>query len=296
VRRSALGCALVLSGLVAVPVATPTGAVAPRMPGYWLAGADGGVFSFGAPFFGSGQSACAFSPQPPSTLNGALGCGAIASDPDGAGYWLLNAFRLASPFGAAQLNPQSCTSLNGATGSWVGMAVASDGDGFWLTSTNGGVIGCGSMPAPLGGTTSLILAAPIVGMAATPDRGGYWLVGADGGVFGFGDATFYGSAAGLPLNQRVVGMAATTDGRGYWLVAADGGVFAFGDAAFAGSMGGQQLNAPVVGMTANPDGTGYWLAAADGGVFALGGAPFEGSMGGAVLNGPIVGIASTPGA
>ena len=25
-------------------------------PGYWLAGADGGVFSFGAPFYGSGST------------------------------------------------------------------------------------------------------------------------------------------------------------------------------------------------------------------------------------------------
>jgi hypothetical protein len=288
--------ALALSAFFVSPPGAPgVGAATSAVPGYWLAGADGGVFSFDAPFFGAGSSACTFTPQPPSMLNGALGCGAIASDPDGAGYWLLNVFRLATPFGNAALNPQGCTSLNGATGSWAGMAVATDGMGFWLVSSNGGVMGCGSIPPPLGGTTSLTLAAPIVGMAATPDRGGYWLVGADGGVFSFGDAIFYGSTGALRLNKPIVGMAATSDGKGYWLVAADGGVFAFGDAAYQGSMGGQTLNAPIVGMAANPDGPGYWLAAADGGVFALGGAPFEGSMGGKALNGPIVGIAATPG-
>ena len=72
-------------------------------------------------------------------------------------------------------------------------------------------------------------------MAATPSGQGYWLVAADGGVFTFGDAGFFGSPGGQPLNQPVVGMAATPSGQGYWLVAADGGVFTFGDAGFFGS-------------------------------------------------------------
>ena len=287
---------LVLFGLLGSTTTAPARAISPGVPGYWLAGADGGVFSFGAPFFGSGNAgACDFSPQPPSTLNGALGCSAIASDPDGAGYWLLDAYRSATPYGNAQLNPQSCTSLNGAIGRWTGMAAAPDGRGFWQVSSNGGVMGCGSMPPPLGGVTNLTLAAPIVAMAATPDRHGYWLVGADGGVFGFGDADFHGSTGNIRLNSPIVGIAATADGGGYWLVASDGGVFAFGDATYQGSMGGHQLNAFVVGMAVNPDGPGYWLVASDGGVFALGGAPYQGSMGGRALDGPIVGIAAMPG-
>ena len=79
-------------------------------------------------------------------------------------------------------------------------------------------------------------------MAATPDGQGYWLVASDGGMFSFGDANFYGSEGGQPLNQPIVGMAATADGGGYWLVASDGGIFAFGDAVFFGSMGGEHLN------------------------------------------------------
>ncbi len=123
---------------------------------------------------------------------------------------------------------------------------------------------------------------------------GLWLAGRDGGVFAYGDALFFGSHGGSPLNAPVVGMAANPDGQGYWLVAADGGVFAYGDAAFAGSHGGSPLNAPVVGMAATPDGQGYWLVAADGGVFAYGDAAFAGSHGGSPLNGPIVGMAATP--
>ena len=300
VVRSAVGCLATLSflGFVAAGGVERSSATSPAAPGYWLAGADGGVFSFGAPFLGSGsaagETACGFSPQPPSRLNGALGCVGIASDPDGQGYWLLNAYRSATPFGSAGLNAPSCTSLNGATGAWTGMAVAQDGQGFWLVSSNGGVMGCGSMPAPLGGTQNLRLVAPIVGMAATPDRGGYWLVAADGGIFSFGDAGFYGSLGAKTLNAPIVGMAASADGKGYWLVAADGGIFAFGDAPFEGSIGGVHLNAPIVGMAVDPSGPGYWLAGADGGVFALGGAPYRGSMAGHALGGPIVAIAATP--
>ena len=60
----------------------------------------------------------------------------------------------------------------------------------------------------------------------------------DGGIFAYGDAGFYGSHGGSPLNQPIVGMAATPNGKGYWLVASDGGIFAYGDAGFYGSHGG----------------------------------------------------------
>ena len=59
---------------------------------------------------------------------------------------------------------------------------------------------------------------------------GYWQVAADGGVFSFGNAAFYGSMGGHPLNQPIVGIAAGPDDQGYWEVASDGGIFAFGDA------------------------------------------------------------------
>ncbi|MGH9077516.1 MAG: choice-of-anchor D domain-containing protein, partial [Acidimicrobiales bacterium] len=58
--------------------------------------------------------------------------------------------------------------------------------------------------------------------------GGYRLVASDGGIFTYGDASFFGSAGGAPLNRPVVGMAATPDGKGYRLVASDGGIFTYG--------------------------------------------------------------------
>ncbi len=126
-----------------------------------------------------------------------------------------------------------------------------------------------------------------------PPNSSYWEVASDGGIFTFGNAAFYGSMGGKPLNRPIVGMAATPDENGYWLVASDGGIFNYGDAGFFGSTGGTPLVAPVVGMARTPDGGGYWLVASDGGVFSYGDAHFYGSMGGQRLNKPIVGIAAT---
>ena len=81
-----------------------------------------------------------------------------------------------------------------------------------------------------------------------PGNQGYWEVASDGGIFSFGDAGFFGSEGGQPLNAPVVGIASTPDGQGYVEVASDGGVFNFGDAGFYGSMGGQHLNKPIVGI------------------------------------------------
>jgi hypothetical protein len=276
-------------------------ATTPPVAGYWLSGADGGVFAFGnAPFYGSGVTvpgACAYH-QLPGTLHAGAVCSGIAPTPSGNGYWLVNSFGFPVGFGHASEYAQSgCTAsgpgVSGFAPMWTGMTSSATGYGFLIARSDGAVSGCGD-GLPAGGLISVKLAAPIVGIASTPDHNGYWLVGADGGVLSFGNASFYGSMGGMPLNAPVVGITAAPDGKGYWLVAADGGVFSFGDAEFAGSMGGSHLNGPVVGAAASPDGKGYWLAASDGGVFSFGSAPFEGSIGGQALNAPVVGIAAYP--
>ncbi len=65
------------------------------------------------------------------------------------------------------------------------------------------------MTAPATGWwRGLALVKPVIGMAATPDGGGYWLVASDGGIFNYGDAGFFGSLGGQPLNAPAVGGAA----------------------------------------------------------------------------------------
>jgi hypothetical protein len=122
-----------------------------------------------------------------------------------------------------------------------------------------------------------------VGIARTANGGGYWIAASDGGVFSFGNAVFYGSWGGQPLNKPVVGIAARPQGDGYWLVASDGGIFCFGAAGFHGSLGGITLNQPIVGIAATQSGNGYWMLGKDGGVFCFGDAPFHGSQGGSGL-------------
>jgi hypothetical protein len=156
-------------------------------------------------------------------------------------------------------------------------------------------ITAGSLTTSFPANSISLLVIPPAGTHPVPAPGaqGYWEVAADGGVFTFGDAAFYGSMGGRPLDAPIVGLVATPDGKGYWEVASDGGIFSFGDAAFYGSMGGRHLDAPIVGMAAAPSGKGYWEVAADGGVFTFGDAAFGGSMGGKPLAAPIVAMAPT---
>jgi len=201
----------------------------PDRRGYWMVGADGGVFNFGdAGFYGSTYS------DGLSGLGGAHPLRSpivgIASTPDGKGYWLVAKDGFVYSFGDADYYGD----------------IYSDG----LTGLSG--------PHPL--------SAPIVGIAATPDGQGYWLVGADGGVFNFGNAQFHGSTysdgmTGLggahPLQSAVVAIASTQDGLGYRVVTKSGMVYDFGSANFDGDTfslgltglsGPHPLSAPIVGI------------------------------------------------
>jgi ribosomal protein L24E len=232
--------------------------------GYWIASANGGVFSFGDATFYNSLAGIHLS----APIVG------IASTPDGHGYWLVAsdggifAFGDAGYYGSMGGHP--------LTRPVVGITATHDGHGYWEVASDGGIFAFGDAPfyGSMGGHP---LNKPVVGIAATPSGRGYWEVATDGGIFAFGNAPFHGSTGGIRLFRPVVAMASTASGNGYWMVASDGGIFAFGDATFHGSTGGTALASPVVGMTA-PSQVGYWLTAADGGVFSFG-VPFHGSIG-----------------
>jgi hypothetical protein len=218
-------------------------------------------------------------------------------------------------------------------GAAAGLAPDPDGGGYWLASTGGGVVACGtsafygSLPVELE-TPS----APIVAIAAATDGdgyyllaqdgtvygfgpgafvsgsgpaagapyvgmavdGGYWLVSADGGVFSFG-APYLGSLPGLGIRVHdIVGIAADDATGGYRLLGADGGVFSF-DAAYRGSLPGLGIQvSDIVAVTSAPDSGGYYLVGSDGGVFTFGpGLPFCGSASGRT-SGPVVAAALYP--
>ena len=246
--------------------------------GYWMAGADGGVFALGdAPFYGSMRNLR-------SPIVG------LVPTSTGRGYWLVAADGGVFAFGDAPF--RGSTGGRRLNAPIVALAPTATNQGYWLIGADGGVFAFGDANF-FGSTGNLKLNRPIVGAATSPGGGGYWLAASDGGVFAFGDARFLGSAGSLRLNQPVVGFAPTANGRGYWLTASDGGIFAYGDAQFHGSTGALKLAAPITGMAPLGNSAGYWLVARDGGLFAFG-APFLGSLAGNRLSAPIVGLAAVP--
>ena len=249
--------------------AAPTGA------GNWLAGSDGGIFSFGdAPYKGSHGAA---------PLNAPIV--GMAATPTHNGYWMVATDGGIFSYGDAGFyGSMGATRLNKPV---VGIASTPSGQGYWMVASDGGIFAFGDAGfyGSMGGSS---INKPVVGIARSATGLGYWLVASDGGIFAFGDAVFYNSAGGLALQKPIVGMAATRSGNGYWLVASDGGVFTFGDAVFRGSAGAIALNQPVLGMYATPNGAGYTLYASDGGLFTYGNGRFFGSLGNLRLNGPIV--------
>ena len=179
----------------------------PDGKGYWLLGADGGVFTYGdAGFYGS-HATGVYSP-----LVG------IARTPDGHGYWIAGNSGVVYNFGDASSGGASSGGYYAGAAPVVGITATPKAMGYWLAAADGGVFSFGSAGfyGSMGGKA---LNAPVVGIASTPGGHGYWLVAADGGVFSFGSARFYGSTGSNPpaSSTPVVAMASSASGGGYWL-------------------------------------------------------------------------------
>jgi hypothetical protein len=122
--------------------------------GYWLAGSDGGIFSFGdAPFFG----------RPPPGSSPVVG---IVATSDGRGLWVAEkngsvfAYGDAPSFGGLPDFRQSVNNI-------VALMPTPSGKGYWLIGSDGGVFTFGDAPFH-GSLGALRLAQPIVGAIWTP--------------------------------------------------------------------------------------------------------------------------------
>jgi uncharacterized RmlC-like cupin family protein len=280
--------------------------------GYVIAGSDGTAYGFGVQQVGSGNvlpnagfhldsPVVAVLPNVQSSANQPLGYTVATS---GGGLYR---------YDTSQGTVTALPSMVGQHLNSPIVGAASNGNGYYLVASDGGVFAFDSGAPFLGSMGGQKLNAHIVGIAlgfpATPGTpSGYYLVAADGGVFTFGGIPFYGSMGGQRLNAPIVGVATTgpivPNTPGYWLVASDGGVFSFGQTKFLGSTGNIHLNQPIVGMAFGsnaqnggpPDANGnqgYWLVASDGGAFSFGDTNFCGSAAGISPKAPVVGIAGT---
>jgi hypothetical protein len=258
-------------------------------PGYYLVGADGGVFAFnGAPYFGSLGG---------NHLGAPVVGMALAPASDDAGYYLAGADGGVYAFGHAPFSGSlAATHLDAPITDIERCPDYYACGGYYLVGADGGVFTFGDAPF-FGSLANVHLAAPIVKLLIYSDCGGsyihqcyvtgYYLVASDGGVFTFGDAPFKGSLGNVRLAAPIVGAENNQiyDGvAGYTLVGSDGGTFTFGIAQYFGSLAGVHLNAPIVGIVQGSN----WLVGADGGVFTFPPTPNIRTLANTHLNAPIV--------
>ena len=159
--------------------------------GYFMVGADGGVFAFGdAKFNGSCPS-----------IGGCSGAAvAVMPDSTGNGYWLVTTTGHVYGFGDAPY-----LGAPGPQSSPVTSAVSThDGNGYWILTANGTVYNYGDAVNLGGPTSSAGGLNPATAIFATATGGGYWVALANGAVFNFGDAPNDGGMSGSHLNAPII--------------------------------------------------------------------------------------------
>ena len=258
-----------------------------RSSGYWLVGADGGIFSFGgANFYGSTGNLVLQRPV--------VG---ITPTPDDGGYWLVASDGGVFAFGDSTFEgslPGLGIAPAGTVGAGpsldapiIGMVPSATGHGYFMVGEDGGVFAFGD--ARFEGSCPGIGGCPGIAASVVPDSTGYgyWLIMESGAVHAFGDASDLGGISAAPDNP-VSSAARTPDGRGYWLLQIDGTVTGFGDAARLTDTAsfGPADQATAVFPTA--DGNGYRVASEYGEVAAVGDATWLGDMSSVDLNAPVI--------
>ena len=167
------------------PKGSPSGKSA---AGYWVLGADGGVFSFGAAKFHGSTGAI--------KLNKPIV--GMAATPTGEGYWLVASDGGIFAFGDAAFFG-SLPGI-GISGTVVSMASTKSGEGYWLLADDGGVFSFGdagfkgSLPG-----IGLCKWPTGVKLVRTLSGNGYWVQGNDGSTWAFGDAKGFGGVDELGL-------------------------------------------------------------------------------------------------
>ena len=282
-----------LTGLTSSPAhATPA---LPPGHGYWLVGADGGVFSFG--FAGFHGSTGGLTLQRPIV--------GIAATPDRQGYWLVASDGGVFVFGDARYYgsvPGLGIAPAGSAGPGsqltapiAGIVSSPDGHGYLLFGADGGVFAFGD--ATFAGSCYSFprgCDAPVAAAVENSDGQGYWFLSTLGTMYNFGSAI---PDCEVPPQQIPVTSATPVQmnsGTSYAFLFANGYVI---DCTGLIVVGETNRNAPVapgdraiaIVTSSNNE---YWVVTSRGAVFAFGfSIQSYGSMAGRPLNAPIVGAA-----
>jgi hypothetical protein len=284
--RGGILCALALAAgalLMATPLAGAATPHAASPNGYWLVGADGGIFNYGsAQFYGSTGSMALQRPV--------IG---IVATPTGNGYWLDATDGGVFAYGTTQYygslpglgyHPFQSDLPNSLNAPIAGMVASHDDQGYFMVGEDGGVFAFGD--AKFEGSCYTVGGCQGAAVSVIPDAtgNGYWLVTTFGAVYAFGDAKYLGGPGFVPASAA----APTPDGNGYVIVTLGGTVYGFGDAPVTGSIqAGPSSYGPATAVFLDAQNNGGWVAYANGLVAAFGSAPFLGDAGGLRLNEPV---------
>jgi hypothetical protein len=221
----------------------------------------------------------------------------ITPTADRGGYWLVASDGGIFAFGdagfhgsipGAGLSPAGSGTAHSLNAPIVGMVPSSDGGGYFMVASDGGVFAFGD--ARFEGSCPGIGGCSGHAVAVVPDAtgNGYWVVTNSGSVYTFGDAANYGAPG--PQGSSITSAVATPNGGGYWVLDAAGQVFPFGNAAGMGGLppGSAGGFNPANAIFETSDGGGYWVVTGMGRVTAFGDAPADGDMSGTHLNGSII--------
>jgi hypothetical protein len=170
-----------LNGQVVALVPTSNGG------GYWLIGADGGVFNFGNAGYDGGLPGLGVNVDD-----------VVSAAAYGSGYCMLRENGWVYCFAPGH-NGQLVGGGAQFSMPYPATAIAEDpsGTGYWAVDQKGQVYTQGTA-AYAGGLGSVTLNAPVVGIAAGANDDSYRMVGEDGGVFTFN--TTYINSVGVNLS------------------------------------------------------------------------------------------------
>ncbi|MDQ6839798.1 MAG: hypothetical protein M3137_16095 [Actinomycetota bacterium] len=291
-------------------VSAPPGPVA-HSSGYWVAGSDGRVASFGGGYDGQrtldpvqhpGQPATSLRQlkAPVTAITATAGVAAEVIDGvAGGGYQMVAADGEVIIAGNGERINATIEKLPDAFGGHQGAPIVALCEHSFVSSDGAIYPAVAYAPYAASEPTATIahLTAPIVGAACAH---GPIVVAADGTVYGAtgpNPNTLQSNPIGLlyavpGITAPIVGVTSDRATGGYWLVGQDGNVYGV-NAPLQGSLRGQHLAARIVGIAADDATGGYWVVTADGAVHGFN-APIERHTGGPNVTANAIGIAAVP--